>query len=163
MRVQLGNFYIFFETISLHFYLIYILCFWHLKQSPCGWCSLTAEHTQKFCIWSALKTSWKQDRIPNRCRQCFMESVHELSPSTRTPSSYILFVPLNVCLSKVPLLSMLSPAAAALEWVRTALMNPSALSPLNTKRVLLQSPVVWELSKREMFTHSKNDHTLPLD
>lgn len=105
-----------------------------------------------------IKTSWKQDRISNRCRQCFMESEHELSPSASTTGSYILFVPLNVCLSNVSLPSMLSAAAAALEWVRTALMNPSALSLLNTKRVLLQSPVVWELSKRNVHAHQKRPH-----
>lgn len=36
MQVQLGNFYVFFKMISIQFYPIYILYFWHLNRSLVG-------------------------------------------------------------------------------------------------------------------------------
>lgn len=98
---------ILFKIISFHFDLLYILYFQHLNQSPMSkapWLLSTLRSWPLKCI----KTSWKQDRIFNRCHRCFMESGHELSLSTRTTSSNILFVTLKVCFLNVSLLSVLS-------------------------------------------------------
>lgn len=95
-----------------------------------------------------IKTSWKQDRIFNRC--FFMESGHDLSLSTKTISSNRLFFTPCLRLLNVSQLSVLSVLLSyAMSQERC-----THFEPISTQKTFL-----WgESMNRKWFTFSKSDH-----